>query len=170
MNGTLAAIFLAVSSWDMAANYCETGCLAEAPATAFSTFGLGQVQFQDKGVATELYYRHDFDRKYGPYQPAVGLSLTDQGSAWVGAGFVYSATTPDERGYLSLSLMPGLYAAGDGPDLGHAIEFRSGIEVGYSAANGIRYGLSFDHRSNSELSKVNPGMETLQFRVSIPLR
>jgi hypothetical protein len=126
--------------------------------------------FQEKNVASEFYYRHDFGMKYGPYQPAVAVSITDQGSAWLGAGVVYTVSTRNERGYFQLSLMPGVYTAGDGPDLGNTVEFRSGVELGYSARNGIRYGLSFDHRSNADLSSVNPGLETLQFRVSVPLR
>lgn len=170
MDGTIAALFLLASSWDMVANHCDTGCVAQAPAPAYSSFGLGQVIFQNQNIASEFYYRHDFGMKYGPYQPAVGVSITDQGSAWLGAGMVYTASTRNERGYLQLSLMPGVYTAGDGPDLGNTLEIRSGIELGYAAANGIRYGLSFDHRSNAELSSVNPGLETLQLRVSVPLR
>ena len=61
------------------------------------------------------------------------------------------------------------YANGDGPNLGHDLEFRSGIELGYQARNGWRYGISYDHRSNADIASYNPGLETLQFRVSIPV-
>jgi hypothetical protein len=62
--------------------------------------------------------------------------------------------------------MPGVYIQGDGNDLGGWFEFRSGIEIGYEAQSGVRYGLSLDHRSNAGIYDENPGLETLQFRVS----
>jgi lipid A 3-O-deacylase len=30
-------------------------------------------------------------------------------------------------------------------------------------------GLSYDHRSNGDIATLNPGLETLQLRVSVPL-
>lgn len=74
------------------------------------------------------------------------------------------------RIYTSLHLMPGVHAQGSGPNLGGAFELRSGNEIDLVADNGVRYALSFDHRSNEKIHSSTPGLETLQFRVSIPLR
>lgn len=168
MDGTLAALFLISSLTDMGVNHCGNGgCLAPAADQSRLSFSAGQVMFQDEDVSNELYLKYDLGRSYGPFQPSFGLSVTDEGSTWIGVGASWTAQY--DRVYLQLSLMPGLYAKGDGPDLGHEVEFRSGVELGYEAPNGWRYGLVYDHRSNADMSDVNPGMETLQFRVSIPM-
>ena len=169
MDGQMAALFLGLSLLDMGTNHCPDECLGRSPMDARWAVSVGSVLFQDDDLGGELYIRRDFGTAFGPFQPSVGLSLTDDGSGWVGAGFQYTAHL-SERLYYQGHLMPGLYAQGDGADLGSVLEFRSGIELGYEAPNGVRYGLSFDHRSNADIVAANPGLETLQFRISIPTR
>ncbi len=129
--------------------------------------------FQEQSIGREAYVRYDMGTSFGPFQPTVGLSVTDSNDVWVGLGATHTThfwTRPSGAGaYAQLHFMPGLYAQGTGPDLGHDIEFRSGAEIGYQAKNGVRVGLSFDHRSNGDISSLNPGLETLQLRVSVPL-
>ena len=168
MDGTLAVLFLVASLTDMGINHCSTGCLATGETPQRLALSYGDVQFQEKSVDKELYLRYDFGRTYGPFQPAIGASVTGRGDAWIGIGATWTAQLADTGIYGQLHLMPGVYARGSGPNLGHTIEFRSGAEIGYQARNGVRFGISYDHRSNAELSSVNPGLETLQFRVSIP--
>lgn len=169
MDGTLAAIFFIASLTDMGLNHCgNDGCWAEKSTDSRFSVSAGDVVFQRKSVDSEVFLRYDFGKTYGPFQPTAGVSLTGSGDAWVGVGAVF--TKQVDRFYVQLSAMPGLYARGSGPDLGHSIEFRSGAEVGYEARNGWRVGLSYDHRSNAELSSLNPGLETLQLRVSVPLK
>ena len=55
-----------------------------------------------------------------------------------------------------------------GVDLGLPLEFRSGFEVGTYINDDWRISLSYDHRSNGDLSAVNPGIETIELRVSRP--
>lgn len=170
MNGTIAVLFLIAGLTDMALTDCKTdGCLARSDTAAQTSFGLGNVIYQQNVIGEEAYLRYDLDRNYGPFQPSVGLSVTNSGDAWVGLGAVYNVPTGVDGFYTQLSLLPGLYAQGNGPDLGHVLEIRSGIEFGYQANNGLRVGLSFDHRSNGELSSTNPGLETLQLRVTMPI-
>ncbi len=171
MDASLAVLFLIAGLTDMGVNDCGNGgCLQRKEAQSDIQLSFGDVIFQDKTIGSEVYVKHSFDRKFGPFQPALGVSITDDGDAWIGYGFNYTKSFFGDRVYAQLSLLPGIYARGNGPDLGHAIEFRSGAEVGYRAKNGIRYGISYDHRSNANLSSTNPGMETLQFRVSVPLK
>lgn len=66
--------------------------------------------------------------------------------------------------------MPGLYRQGNGLDLGHALEFATGIEVGTELRNGAQLSFLYEHRSNAGLSNVNPGLNTLSVLYSIPLR
>ena len=71
--------------------------------------------------------------------------------------------------YTELHAMTGLYFDNGGFDLGGPIEFRSGIELGYETRHGWRMALLYDHRSNAGIYEDNPGIETVQVKVSIPL-
>ena len=173
MDGRLAVLFFAVGLFDMKANDCDTGCLARTPAQEALSLSFGNVVFQEKNIGSEVYLRYDMGTAFGPFQPAMGLSVTDSNDIWVGVGATHTTRFWDRPsgagGYAQLHFMPGVYAQGSGPDLGHDIEFRSGAEIGYQAKNGMRMGVSFDHRSNGDIASLNPGLETFQFRVSVPL-
>lgn len=173
MDGRLALIFLAVGLTDMTANDCATGCLARMPVQQAVSLSFGNVIFQEKSIGREMYMRYDMGASFGPFQPAVGMSVTDNNDIWVGLGATHTTRFWDRPsgagGYAQLHFMPGVYTQGFGPNLGHPVEFRSGAEIGYQAKNGTRVGVSLDHRSNGDISSVNPGLETLQLRVSIPL-
>ncbi len=170
MDGTLAVLFLLTGLTDMGINHCgNDGCLARHNVRSEVALSYGDVLFQDKTVGRETYVTYGFGRTYGPFQPAVGVSVTNHGDAWVGFGATYTTRFLSDRIYARMSLLPGFYSQGNGPNLGHDIEFRSGLELGYLAPNGVKVGISYDHRSNAELSSINPGMETLQLRVTFPL-
>ncbi|MDR9454072.1 MAG: acyloxyacyl hydrolase, partial [Wenzhouxiangella sp.] len=96
-------------------------------------------------------------------------SASSDGELWAGIGHVYTLTTRQDL-FLQLHAMTGLYEAGDGVDLGGPVEFRSGLEVGYQADNGMRLSLGIDHRSNAGIYGTNPGLETVHVRVSIPTK
>ncbi|THD71978.1 acyloxyacyl hydrolase [Thalassobius vesicularis] len=170
MDGTFAVLFLLAGLADMKINHCATGCLAQSDTPARIALSAGDVQFQKNSISEELYVRYDFNRAYGPFQPVMGASITADGSAWMGFGAAWTGWFANNHGYVQLHLMPGIYAEGDGPDLGSAMEFRSGAEIGWQAKNGLRIGLSYDHRSNADTATLNPGLETVQLRVSIPLK
>ncbi|MCG7493068.1 acyloxyacyl hydrolase [Thalassobius sp. Cn5-15] len=169
MNGTFALLFAVVSLTDMAQNHCPTGCLAHSPEAARISISAGQTQFQDNFIGEEIYARYELDHKLGPYQNAIGLSVTDTGDAWLGFGQLWTKEFTSGA-YVQLHAMPGIYVQGDGPDLGFPIEFRAGVELGYAFSNGARLGISYDHRSNADIKATNPGLETLQVRYSIPLQ
>ena len=175
MDGRLAVLFLVVGLTDMGLDDCKTGCLARSPEQAALSLSFGDVIFQKNKIGSEAYLRYDLGTSFGPFQPAIGLSVTDSNDIWVGVGATHTThfwqnAAQTSGGYAQLSLLPGVYAQGSGPDLGHPLEFRSGAEIGYQARNGTRYGLSYDHRSNADISALNPGLETLQLRVSVPLK
>ncbi len=168
MDGTFAVLFLIAGLTDMGLSHCTNdGCLAPDQSAPRLALSAGSVMFQEENIGEEIYARYDLGQSYGPFELMAGGSVTDEGLAWVGMGAGWTGQL--DRAYLQLHLMPGLYSRGGGPDLGSVVEFRSGVEVGYEARNGIRYGLSYDHRSNADITSVNPGLETLQFRVSVPL-
>lgn len=167
MDGTFAVLFLIAGFSDMGFNHCDTGCLTRIETDRRVAVSFGETIFQEDSIGSEFFVRYDFGMEFGPFQPTVGASATSDRDLWAGAGFVW---TEEFNGfYTSLHLMPGYYSHGEGPDLGSALEIRSGIEIGLVAENGVRYGLSYDHRSNADTAALNPGLETMQFRVSIPL-
>ena len=167
MDGTLAALVLGASLLDMGLSHCPTGCLAARETAPRWSLSAGTVVFQGDRVSEEIYLRRDAGTVYGPFQPTLGASVTAEGSAWLGAGVLYTPEIPGSL-YVQGHIMPGLYIDGDGPDLGGALQFRSGLEVGYETRAGLRIGLALDHRSNADIRRDNPGLETVQLRVSLP--
>ena len=117
-----------------------------------------------------MYVRYDLGHRNGPFGHAVGLSVAEDGETWVGFGQTWLWQPDRSKFYAELHAMPGLYMDNGGLDLGGPIEFRSGIELGYENKAGWRYAFSYDHRSNADIYSRNPGVETIQFRVSIPTR
>ena len=63
----------------------------------------------------------------------------------------------------------GAYGQGDDIDLGHVIEFRSGLELAYEFPNKSQLGLTFHHLSNAGIGEDNPGTEIATINYSIPL-
>ena len=113
--------------------------------------------------------RRDAKVTHGPFQNVYGLSISDTADVWAGIGHAYTIDIPIENVDVQLDAMTGLYARGTGVDLGGTIEFRSGVEVSYHLANGMRLGFGWDHRSNLEIFALNPGVEMVHLRLSIPL-
>ena len=171
-DGTFAVLMLIAGLTDMSMNHCGSGagCLGRSETAPRVAFSAGTVVERNAKESAEVYLRYDFGTRLGPFGQAAGLSLGKESGAWVGYGLTWSTTFGQSPFYTELHAMPGLYAAGDDFDLGGALEFRSGIEVGYENRKGWRYGLSYDHRSNAGIYGDNPGIETVQFRVSVPIR
>lgn len=168
MDGTLAVIFALTGLADMYMNDCPTGCLTAGETPARLSFQAADVEFQGEIIGSEVYLGYDLGRSYGPFQTTVGASLTDQGAAWVGAGFKWTSQGVfDSPLFVETSLMPGVFTAGDGPDIGGALQFRSAFGVGYEFDNGATLTVSYDHRSNADTSQLNPGLETLSIRYGV---
>ncbi|PHP29007.1 acyloxyacyl hydrolase [Limimaricola cinnabarinus] len=167
MDGSLALLFALVATADLHFADCATPRCA-APAPARTALQYGEVLFQRERQGGELYLQHHLAARYGRLEPVIGLSVSADGDAWLGAGLQWTGALPHDS-FVQLSLLPGLYAPMDGPDLGHALEFRSSAGVGYEFDNGARISLQFDHRSNGGLSDPNPGLETFGLRVALPL-
>lgn len=150
---------------------CDGPCFAKQDAPAFVSASAGQVWHLTDKIGTETYLRYGLPVKYGRLQPVIGLSSTDTNDIWVGAGVQYMGDFDGQEGgaIWGMSFMPGAYERGDGPDMGLTLEFRSSLEIGYEFDNGVRMMLSADHRSNADLGDYNPGMETVQLRVDVPI-
>ena len=172
MDASIAILFAVVGLADAKINYCDEpgGCFSKSDATPEISLSFGDGIFQNQRVNQEFYARYEFDHQFGPFQPSLGFSITSDKDVWFGFGNTTTKHFADDRMYFRLSNLAGLYRQESGVDLGSIIEFRSSIELGYQTENGMKIGVSYDHRSNAEISTLNPGFETLQLRLSIPLR
>ncbi|WP_341213240.1 acyloxyacyl hydrolase [uncultured Limimaricola sp.] len=169
MDGSLALLFAMVAATDLTFGSCGTNaCRGELAAPGRAAVQYGEVLFQRERQGREIYVQHQLPTRIGTLEPVLGLSVSAAGDTWIGAGLQWTGELP-HRTFVQLSLLPGLYAQTDGPELGHMIEFRSSVGVGYEFDNGARVSLQFDHRSNAELSDPNPGLETFGLRVALPI-
>lgn len=167
MDGTIATIYLIASLFDMGTNYCADGCLARQDADSRLTVQAGSVLFQDEIVGNEIYLGYDLRHARGPFQPTLGLSVSDQGDTWIGLGVKTRFEIGADGWFAEGSVMPGYHDAGTGPDLGGSFQIRSSLGLGYEFDNGGALSLLFDHRSNADTQSINPGMETISIRYSV---
>jgi hypothetical protein len=100
--------------------------------------------------------------------PAAGLTVAANGTYFIYADLHrdfalgnYWTVTP--------SFGAGFFHGDDELDLGHELEFQSGLEVARRFDRGYRIGLVFYHLSNGGLSDDNPGTEVLALTVALPL-
>ena len=61
------------------------------------------------------------------------------------------------------SFTPGYYKEGDGKDLGHALEFKSEIQLSLELPKDSQLGFSYNHLSNASLGDKNPGANSYMF-------
>ena len=169
MDASLAILFAIVTSWDMYTIQCPVECfkVKEDKSELRVSYGFGF--FQEERFGEEIYFNYGLNKIYGSYRPILGVSTTDRGAAWVGFGASFSKKFLGDRMYYNLDFIPGLYRQNREPILGNIIEFRASVELGFQLNEDTRLGVSFDHRSNGDISRLNPGFETLQLRFSVKL-
>jgi hypothetical protein len=172
MDGRLAALFwlMSLPSGEADGNRFEMHRPDEGDRLALSS-GVIMHQEEARGWETRLTYIYG-DRLFERLHPMIDLSVTSRGGAWIGVGFYQQIdfSIDDLDLFAGFSFAPGIYMQGDEVELGHPVEFRSGVELGWKAPNDWQFSLLYDHRSNASLGEDNPGMETIQFRVSKPIR
>lgn len=144
--------------------------LLAAPAHAGDLVGsLGWYDFiDDEDPSTQLGLEYRLKPMEYGIRPTIGMTATLDGGVYGYGGVNWEVPLVDNQLYLIPNFMAGAYAQGDGKDLGHAIEFRSGIELSYQMSNAHRVGVALNHMSNAGLGDKNPGEETLLINYSIP--
>lgn len=108
---------------------------------------------------------HGFDFGIAPF---VGGYVGVDGSAYGYLGFGFEFLI-DDHWVIMPNTAVGLYHEGGGRDLGHALEFRSGLEVGYRWDNEVQLGVALHHMSNASIGDSNPGTEHATVFLNIPL-
>ena len=169
-DGTFAVLMLLLGFDDMRINHCPTelGCFQRSEVAPRAYFSVGDVLKRRAEAGPEAYFRYDLDHRNGPFGHAVGVSISSRQEAWFGVGQTYLIEPHRSPFKAEFHAMTGLYDKGLGHDLGGRIAFRSGLDLIYETHNNVRLALSYDHRSHIGIYRENPGMETVQFVVSLP--
>ena len=152
---------------------------ASAPASAqdmlkddpdFLSVGVGYYDFnrqKDEGAELRLEYRSDY--KLWIFKPFAAAAYTSTEQGFVGAGVLVDVYFGN-RIVVTPSFAPHWYTGGnDDLDLGHALEFRSQLEIAYRFDDRSRLGLAVSHYSNASIGDTNPGSETVMLYYSIPM-
>ena len=171
-DGSFAVLLFVLGVTDMSMNHCgtESGCFGVSDTVPRFSIAGGEVLERNAEAAPEVYLRYDLGKNIGPFGTAAGLSVGEESGTWIGYGATYTIPFGRSGAYAELHAMPGLYFDNGGFDLGGPVAFRSGLELGYETNAGWRVALSYDHRSNAGIYDENPGVETVKFKVSIPIR
>jgi lipid A 3-O-deacylase len=168
---SLMASLLRASRSGVAALLCASAFAAPALAADkdLLTLGVGSydvIQNEDGTMAAQIEYQSG--RKLWVFNPFAGLMGTLD-SAVYGYGGIALDLKLSDHWVLTPSFAAGIYARGDGRDLGSPIEFRSAIALDYEFDNGVRAGLQFFHISNAGLTDQNQGVEVLMATYAMPL-
>jgi hypothetical protein len=139
--------------------------------SGFLNFGAGIYDMFDDETTGEFRLEYVFPDtdNVGLFTPFIGLSSTVEGATYGYAGIGLDLYF-DDKVILTPNFAAGIYGNGDGKDLGHAIEFRSGFNLMLSLRDNSRVGFSFHHVSNAGLGERNPGEESLLFIYSVPIQ
>ena len=114
-------------------------------------------QTQAAGIIGLQHQNDDLFREsfLGRLSPITGGFLTENNAFY----FYTGAQTEYDLGLFTItpSFAPGYYNSGDGKDLGHALEFKSEIQMSLNLSDSTHFGMSYNHISNASLGDKNPG-------------
>ena len=157
----------------IAACAIAVGLIFSSPAMAddpaFLSVGGGWYDFNDDKDAFDFRAEYRSGKKVlGFIKPWIGVEATSDQAAYALAG-VLTDLYFGRRWVLTPSFGAGIYADGNGKDLGHVIEFRSQLEFGYRFDDHSRVSLAISHISNASISDNNPGTEiaTIYYHITI---
>ncbi len=154
----------------VAALLIPTVLAAPAQASDYLVGSLGWFDLVDgENESAEFGAEYRFSPVQYGIRPTLGISFNGDGAVYGYGGFYWDVPIIDNELYISPNFVAGAYSEGDSKDLGGAIEFRSGIELGYQLPNAHRVGVAFNHISNASIYDKNPGAETLLINYSVPM-
>jgi len=131
-------------------------------------FFTGNFDFSDdKQSAYLIGFQHqnenlNRDTFLGNVSPITGGFITENSAAYIYTGIEWNMDM-GQNIIFTPSFAPGLYHEGDGKDLGHVLEFKSEIQLSYSASEKSSIGVSYNHVSNASLGDKNPGANSYMF-------
>ena len=131
-------------------------------------FYTGNFDFSDdKQSAYLIGFQHQDDNLnrdtfLGNVSPITGGFITENSAAYIYTGIEWNVDMGNKLSFTP-SFTPGLYHEGDGKDLGHVLEFKSEVQLSYSASGNTSFGVSYNHVSNASLGDKNPGANSYMF-------
>ena len=134
--------------------------------TEINTF-VGLFDFSDdKQKAGFIGLQHQNDELFrnsflGKLSPITGGFMTENAAV-----YLYSGVQSEfDLGFMSItpSFAPGYYNEGSGKDLGHALEFKTEVQVSFDVLKDSHLGMSYNHISNASLGTKNPGANSYMF-------
>ncbi len=134
--------------------------------TEFNVY-TGMFDFSDdKKRSTLVGFQHqneelNRDTFLGNLSPITGAMITADNATY----FYTGVQAHYKIGSLNFtpSFTPGYYNEGDGKDLGHALEFKSEIQLSLELPKESQLGFSYNHLSNASLGEKNPGANSYMF-------
>jgi len=129
----------------------------------------GMFDFSDDGKKSTLIgFQHqnenlNRDTFLGNLSPITGAIITADNASY----FYTGVQAHYKIGLLNLtpSFAPGYYNQGNGKDLGHALEFKSEIQLSLELPKDSQLGFSYNHLSNASLGSKNPGANSYMFNL-----
>ena len=127
----------------------------------------GMFDFSDDGKKSALvglqHQNEELNRDtfLGNLSPVSGAMITADSATY----FYTGVQAHYKIGALNLtpSFAPGYYNQGDGKDLGHALEFKSEVQLSLELPKDSQFGFSYNHLSNASLGSKNPGANSYMF-------
>lgn len=141
-------------------SYAEQSSALAISAGAFDAF-----DSDDTAAELGIEYRFAPMESFYNIIPVVGITANSDGGYWAHTGIRYDFHL-NENWVLTPNFAAALYEDGGGKDLGHAVEFRTGIELAYKLNENSHLGLGIYHLSNAGLDDKNPGEESIIFSYS----
>ena len=131
------------------------------------SFYTGMFDFSDDGKRSSLIgFQHqnenlNRDTFLGNLSPITGAMITADNATY----FYTGVQAQYKIGALNFtpSFTPGYYNQGDGKDLGHALEFKSEVQLSLELPKDSQLGFSYNHLSNASLGDKNPGANSYMF-------
>lgn len=132
----------------------------------FST-GMVDITQDEEAAEFRLNYRAQH-AMFDVTRPIGGVMVTSEGAVHGYGGLAVDVLWGDHF-VSSVYTSVGAYHQGNGEDLGHWIEFRSGLELGFRFDSHERISLGIAHISNASIGDENPGTEILSLTYSFPI-
>ena len=134
--------------------------------TEFS-FYTGMFDFSEDGKRSNLvgiqHQNEELNRDtlLGNLSPITGAMITADSATYFYTGI--QANYKLGAMNFTPSFTPGYYNQGDGKDLGHALEFKSEVQLSLELPKDSQLGFSYNHLSNASLGSKNPGANSYMF-------
>ena len=123
--------------------------------------------FSDDGKKSQIFgFQHQNEELlkesfFGTLSPVTGALITADNATY----FYTGVQAQYKIGSMNVtpSFTPGYYNQGNGKDLGHAVEFKSEVQLSLDLPQNSEFGFSYNHLSNASLGTKNPGANSYMF-------